>query len=182
MTSEKLFPDICRVRLYKKNKAKIFSSFEILHFFWTICVFNKFLGLKKHSYKFHSFCQIIVLTLINCSLIFGLLNITRKTGQLVSFHWKDCLFFSKNCDFNNLLGPRNCSYKKYSNGRNSLWTLVGCSLRLVTLDNTRKMGPKCFVIVKTAFFWDVCFYRPLISQKSGLIICTIDVKIPCRPF
>ena len=166
---------------YTGKKAKNFSPFEFLPFFWTICVFNNLLGLEKCSYKFHSSCQIIILSLIICSLIFVMLNITRNTGQFVSFHWKDCLFFSKNCDFNNLLGPRKSSCKKYSIGRNSLWTLVGCSLSFVKLDNTRKMGPKCFVIVKTAFFWDVCFYRPLISQKNGLIICTIVVKLPCRP-
>ena len=29
---------------------------------------------------------------------------------------------------------------------------------VVTLDDTRKIGSKTFVTVKTAFFWNVCFF------------------------
>ena len=40
---------------------------------------------------------------------------------------------------------------------------------------------KKFVIVKTAFFWNVCFCRPLRSRRNDLVICTIYVKKPRGP-
>ena len=35
--------------------------------------------------------------------------------------------------------------------------------------------------MKTAVFWNVCFYRPLRSQRNHLIICTIIVNMACVP-
>ena len=55
------------------------------------------------------------------------------------------------------------------------------TLMFATLDDTRKIGPKTFVVVKTAVFWIVCFYRLLRSQTKYLIICIILVKIPAGP-
>ena len=52
----------------------------------------------------------------------------------------------------------------------------------VSLDGTRKNGTKFFVILRTANFCNVCFYRPLRSQRNDLIICTIFVKIHCGPW
>ena len=161
-----------------KIRPKSFLQCESLPFFSENCLFNNLLGPKKRSYKFQSNCLKNLLTLINCCLNFVMLNITRKTGQIVSFHWKDCLFCSKNCDFNDFLGPRKCSHKK-SIGKKSLWSLVDCSLRFGTLDKRGKMGQKLLSLWKRLFFWDVCFYRPPISLKNGLFICTNDAKPPC---
>ena len=40
---------------------------------------------------------------------------------------------------------------------------------------------KKFAIVKTAFFWNVCFCRPLRSRRNDLINCTTNVKKPREP-
>ena len=42
-----------------------------------------------------------------------------------------------------------------------------------------KMCQKTFVIVKTAVSRNVCFYRPVGSQRKDLILCTLFVKKPC---
>ena len=61
---------------------------------------------------------------------------------------------------------------------NTLCTLIGCSLRLLKLDNTRKNRRKDFVTLKLAVFLNVCFYQPLRTQGIDLINCTQIVKKP----
>ena len=63
--------------------------------------------------------------------------------------------------------------------QSSLWTLIVFSRMFVTLDDTRENGTKSFVIVKTSVFWNVSSYRPVRSQRNGLVSCTITVKKPC---
>ena len=91
-------------------------------------------------------------------------------------------FFSKLSSFNSLLDPKESSYKFQSKCQNTFRSLIICSLMFVTLDATRKNGTKFFIILKTANFWNGCFYRPLWSQRNDLIICTIFVKIHCGPW
>ena len=43
-----------------------------------------------------------------------------------------------------------------------------------------KTGQK-ICLSENNFFWNVCFYWPLRSQKLDFIICTIIVKRPCGP-
>ena len=108
-----------------------------------------------------------------------LCSIIREKWSNNFFHWKGCLSFSEVRVFNNLVGPKRRCYSFYSKGQNSRWTLGKCSLRFVTFDNTRENGPESFAIVKNAFFSDVCFYRPFMSQRNDLIICILYVKKPC---
>ena len=103
----------------------------------------------------------------------------KKKTPKYFIHWKVCVFFSKICDFNNHLGLKKCSGKLYSISRDNFWTLVSCSLRFITLDNKGEKWAKSFVTWKQLFFWNVCFYRPLRSQRNDDIFCTITVKIPC---
>ena len=76
----------------------------------------------------------------------------EKKWAEIFFSLKSLHFFSKIGDFNNLLGPKKCSNKFQGNCRISLWTLINCSLRFVTLDNSKKDGPKASFIVETAVF------------------------------
>ena len=59
-------------------------------------------------------------------------------------------------------------------------TVLYCSLRVFTCDITRKEGPK-FLSSWKQIFWNVCFYRPLGRQRNYLIICKININIPCVP-
>ena len=161
-----------------KCRPKFFLHWKDCLFFSKICVFNNLLGPEKCSYEIHSKYQNTLWTFIKCFMSFFLLDNTGKTGETFFFHWKGCLFFSEVLVFNNLVGPKKCCYNLYSKGRNSRWTLGKCSMRFVTFDNTRKNGPKCFAILKNAFLSDVCFFRPLMSQRNGLIICILYVKLP----
>ena len=61
--------------------------------------------------------------------------------------------FSQLCVFNNLLGPKKLSFIFQSNRQNSLWNLIKCSVMFVTLDITRKNGPKSFLHWKVTFFF-----------------------------
>ena len=107
MDPYKLLPGFCLVQWYKKKKAKFFSSLGTLPFFSKICVFNNVSGPKKRSYKLDSNCQVSLWTIVNLSLRFVLIHNMTKVGQIIFFHWKCWIFFSKNCVFNNFLGPKN---------------------------------------------------------------------------
>ena len=74
-------------------------------------------------------------------------------------------FSSKNCVFKEVLDPEELIPYLQRICQNTLYTIINCFTRFVTLDNARKYGPKAFVTVKTAFFINICFYRPLRSQK-----------------
>ena len=168
----------------RKIRPKSFLHLKICIFFWTICVFNKFLGLKKRSFKFHSFCQIIVLTLINCSLIFVMLNITRKTGQFVSFHWKGCLFFSKNCDFNNILGPKELILLLPQYLSEYLSDLYNSSLEVCHSRYYEKItDAELFFSLKMLPFFSksLWFQQPPGLKKNALANYTVLVWTACGP-
>ena len=101
--------------------------------------------------------------------------IRKRTGQIFFIAEKND-FFSKLSFFNSVLDPQKSSYEFQSKCQKSSWTLITCSLMFVTLEGTRKNWKNFFVIVKTAFFWNVCFYWPLRCQRIDFIICTIIVK------
>ena len=91
-------------------------------------------------------------------------------------------FFSKICVSNNILSPKKCFYIFPSECEISLWTLWNCLQRFVILDNTRENWLRTFVIVKTAVFWKISFYRPFRSYRKKFITCRIIVKSYCEPF
>ena len=73
-------------------------------------------------------------------------------------------YFSENCVYNNLLGPKKRSYNFHSNCQNTLWTLADRSLRFITLDNARKNRSKSFLRWKIALiFENLCLQQPLRS-------------------
>ena len=121
--------------------------------FWNVC-FNPPLRFQRNGQVICIiFCQIILWTVINFSLAFAILDNTRKTRPKFSFRWKFCLFFSKLSVFNNLLWSQKSLYNFHGNRqKNSLWIHKNCSPMFVARDDTRKKGPKSFVIVKTATF------------------------------
>ena len=107
-------------------------------------------------------------------------DIGRKRGQKILL-LERLPFFQKLVFSTTSYVPETCSYKFHSNCQNSLWTLMIYSLRFITLDHTRKIGPKTSVIVKTAFFWNVCFYRPLRSYGIDLITPKLNARNSCGP-
>ena len=109
---------------------------------------------------------------------------TRYYEKLLAylfFSLEDQPFFFKNFCFQQPKVLQKWPPDFQINWSNAVWNLINCPLRFVTLDNTRQNGPKTFVIVKTAIFWNVCFYRPLRTQRNDLISCTKTVKKPCEP-
>ena len=77
-------------------------------------------------------------------------NVKREAKLFLqeSLHFfQKSVLFSTNSQF-----LKKCRYNFRSKFQISLLTHTNCLLRFVTLDNTRKNGPKTFVIVKTAFF------------------------------
>ena len=78
------------------------------------------------------------------------------------------------------LKKSSCKFR--SNCQISLWTLINCFFKFVTLDDKGKNGPKFFVTLKKDFSWNIVFYRPLRSRGSDFIICTNLVKILCVPW
>ena len=117
--------------------------------------------------------------ILSCSLKFFMLEITRKISQ--SLFITESLPFFQNVVFSTISQvPKKCCFIFQCNCHKSLWTRLKCSVSFVTFENTRENGRKnFFVIVKTAIFRKVCFYRTLRSRRDDIIICTIIVKTPC---
>ena len=70
----------------------------------------------------------------------------------------------------------------HSNCRNTFWTLTNCPVRFVTLDYTRKNGPKQFLTGKIAFFSKVCVFQQLLRcYGSDLRTCTKIVGVLFGP-
>ena len=83
-----------------------------------------------------------------CYLVFVILDNMRKTGQIIFF--QNLVFSTTNYVL------KKCSYKFQSTCQQNYWTVIDWSLGFITLDNTRKYGPKFFVIANTAFFRNIC--------------------------
>ena len=82
--------------VHRYLSIRIFSPLEMLPFSEKACVLTTSKFLKNWSYYIHSKCQNTLSTLINCSLRFFILDITRKTGQTIFFTGKIAVF-SKVC-------------------------------------------------------------------------------------
>ena len=96
-----------------------------------------------------------------------MLDNTGKCRPKSFLHWKDCLFFSKICVFNNLLGPEKCSYEIHSKSQNTLWTFIKCFMSFSLLDNTGKSGQTFFFHWKDClFFSEVRVFNNLVGPKK----------------
>ena len=91
----RLFHELSTFDITKKNGQNLFFTRKIA-FFWKLCVFNNLLGLKKMLLQFQSKSQNTFWTLINCSLMFFILDITRKNRPKTfatakkDFSWNVC--------------------------------------------------------------------------------------------
>ena len=134
-----------------KKKTPIFFSLESLPFSSKILFSISSQVQRKCSYKFHSSSQKNWPTLkrvfwhITCSII------RENVGQNLFFTGK-IAFFSKNCVFNNLLGPEKWSHEIHSKCQNTLWAFIKCFLIFFMLDNTGKIGQPIVFTGKVAFF------------------------------
>ena len=151
----------------RKNGPKFFLHWKVT-FFSKLCVLNKLLGfLKKCLYKFQSKSQNLSWTLIICSLMFFILDNTRKIRPKTFVIAKKAIFgMFVSVDH---LGPNKCSYQLHNRYQNALWTLIYSSLTFVMFDNTRKIGPKSFLHwMVTFFFKTLCFEQTLRFLKKCL--------------
>ena len=163
----------------RKKGQKLFSSWKV--FFSEMFVSIDLLGPRERISSFAQKLSKNPLDPYNLLHDLFLFNRTIKK-QARNFSSLVSLLFFQNfvCSTSSKVLKENY-YRFQSFRQNRLWTLEKCSLTFLTLDDTREKGPKTFVIVKTAVFWIVCFYRLLRSQTNYLIICIINVKIPARP-
>ena len=127
------------------------------------------------SYPLHKKCQKTLWTLIKGSLRSVMFDNTRRNRQKSFHHWKDCLFFETFC-FQQPPRSQKSSYNYHTDCQIFLWTLINCSLLFVTLDDMRKNRLNFFVTVKTASISNDFFYRHPRSQRSDLIIWTLNTN------
>ena len=171
-----MFPYIVVFDNRRKNRPQVFFHWKVRLYFSKIWFFINLLGPKELILLLAQYLSDYLLDLYTSSLEVCTTRYYEKKKTPKYFnHWKVCLFF-KNLWFQQ--PPRSlkkCSGKLHSISRNSLWTLVSCSLRFIILHKTGKKG-KIFCHLKTAIFWNACFYRPLRSQRKDDIFCTIHVK------
>ena len=106
----------------------------------------------------------------------------EKVGQNLFFNGK-ITFFSKTCVFNNSLLLQKLSYDLYSNCQITLWTLINCALRFVTIENRRKNSPKSFLHWNFCllFFKKLCLQQRLRCYRNDLDIFIVNVSIPWGP-
>ena len=90
-------------------------------------------------------------------------------------------FFKNLCFHTTWLVLQNWFYNLHSNCQSTHWTLANCPLRFVTLDNTRKNGPKPFVIGKTAFFSKSLVIETLGSKKRSYSLQNTWQNTLCAP-
>ena len=144
-----------------------FSSLENLPFFSKKILFSTTSQvLKKWSYTFHCNCQTKFWTLQNRPLRFVKLEYTRKNSPIFFPHWQDFLFFQKIVFSTTSQVLKNCSYHRHNHGEKTLRTVTNCTLRFVTLNITRKNGPK------TSF---------LTLWNCPLMFITLDIRRKNRP-
>ena len=105
-----------------------------------------------------------------------------KVWSIIFFHWKGCLYLKSLCFQQPLRFLKKCSYKFYSNGTKNLWTLVNCSLRLITLNfrSTWKNEPNYLSSWKLLYFEMFVSIVLLGLRRNDPVVCTIFAKKkPC---
>ena len=162
-----------------EKDRKNFSSWKQL-FFWNVCFYRPLRSQINDPTICTTIMKKILWTVIVCSMTILMLEKMRNNRPKIFLHWIDSLFSQYMFSTISQV-PKKCCYKFQCDCQKSFWTLINSFRPFVTLDDTRKNGPKSFVIVKTATFWNVCFHRPLKSQRNDLIMCSVFVKIRCRP-
>ena len=124
----------------RKKKPKTFFIVK-LALFWNVCFYRHLRSQRNDliictkSVKTPFVPLWIVLWHLSYSII------REKIGQNLFITGKVAFFF-ETCFFNNLLVPKKRSVTFHSNCQISLWIPIICSLMFVTLDDTRKKGPK----------------------------------------
>ena len=110
-------------------------------------------------------------------------SIIREKGDQISFSLLERLpFFQKNVFSTTSQVLEKWSDHKPNNSEKTLRTLTNCPLRFVTLNNTRKIGPKIFLHRrKGLFFKKFHFQQHLRSWRNDLITSTVLVKKHCAP-
>ena len=121
--------------------------------FWNVCFYRPVMFLKNGLIICTKFVKKTFWTLINCSMRFVTLDSTRKIRPISSLHRNDCFFFSKIFVFHNLLGLKEMILELPQYLLEYVVDSKNCSMRIVTLDNTNKNGPKSFLHCKGCLFF-----------------------------
>ena len=92
----------------EKTSQKLFFTGKFAFFFKNLC-FQQPLRCCRNDPKSSaaiSICQITLWTRVRRSLRFVTLDNARRNRPKSFLHWKECIFFSKICVFNNRLGVK----------------------------------------------------------------------------
>ena len=135
--------------------------------------------IQKWSNNFHSNCRNTFWTLTNCPLSFVTFDYTRKKRPELFFHWKDCLFLSKVCVFQQ---PLRCYRSEQITSTVVVripfgplqifpWGLSDSIIR-------EKQGQNNFFLERLPFFSKLYVFQQLLRcYRSDLITCTKNVGI-----
>ena len=141
---KKFFPDFFMFDNRRKNRPQKFFHWKVRLFFSKTWFFINLLGPKELILLLSQYLSEYLLDLYSLSFeVCHTRYYEKKETPKIFIHWKDCVLFFKNLWFQqHPRSSKKCSGELYTIGRNSLWTLVNCSLSFIILDNTGKKGPK----------------------------------------
>ena len=167
-----------------RKKAKIFFSLERLPFFSKLCVFKQLLRCYRSDVTTSTVIVGIPFGPLQ-NVPWGLSHSIIRERPKSFFHWKVCLFFSKNCFQQPLRFFKIWSYYFRSETQITSWTLTKCSLRFVILDNSiigEKEAKIFFSLERLPFYSKFCvFKQPLRCHRIDLISSTVIVGLPFGP-
>ena len=90
----------------REKRPKSFRHWRVSLFFQKFEFSTNSYVIKNWSYNDHSKRHNTLWTLTKCPLRFVTLASTRENRQKPFLHCRGCLFFLKNCVFNNLSSPK----------------------------------------------------------------------------
>ena len=109
--------------------------------------------------------------------------IGEQLGHKLFFTGKFAFFFQKIVfsTTSPVLQKWSCNF--HSSCQNTLWILINCFLRLVTLDSARKKQANIFSSLESMHFSfeNLCFQQPLRFYRNDLVTSTVSVRSPCGP-
>ena len=151
----------------RKSLQKIFFTENIAFFFKILC-FQQFPRCYRN--------ELITSTVIVGTPFLPLQNVhwclthsilrERRATKIYSL---ECSLFFKNLCFQQpLTSWKKCCHKFHSKSRNSLWSTIKCFLRLVTFDNTKKMGQNFLSSWKISF--EIIGYIDFLGPKEMILL------------
>ena len=123
-------------------------------------------------------CQKTLCSLKKCCLMSATLDNTRQKRSTSFFPMEKAFFRTKFVSTSWVLKKKTYSLNNICH--KTLWTVISCSLRFFTLDNTKKNGPKILSPRKQIII-EMFVSIDLSGPIKHLINCLIIVKISRAP-